>query len=333
MIRKMLFVIAAAVALSFMAADSVWACKFLDNAGCRSRRSCGWTYLCCPPADCCLPKTCEPVGPGTINVEQGTLKISPAEKPMESPKVAEPQPPKETPVVPPVEKPTAPSMPTPLPDSNAPTERAVEPKPVVPPITESPIAEPPKEPAVPAEPPIAEPPKAEPPKAEPPKAEPPKAEPPKAEPPKEKAAEPETDAFGNVIAQPPKKVEEPAAEPKAAEPKAEEPKAAEPKAEEPKAAEPKAEEPKAEEPKAEPPKEPEKKQEEADPFTKNNVKQYRLWTDASGEFQVNARFVGFVDGKVRLQKTNGRYVRIEMNQLCTADQRFLRQIESLAQNR
>jgi len=76
----------------------------------------------------------------------------------------------------------------------------------------------------------------------------------------------------------------------------------------------------------------EKKEEEKDPLSKNDVKEYRLWTDASGEFHVRAKFVGIVDGKVRLQKDNGRYVRIEMDLLCTADQRLIKQFESLAGN-
>jgi hypothetical protein len=47
---------------------------------------------------------------------------------------------------------------------------------------------------------------------------------------------------------------------------------------------------------------------------------------------VNARFVGIVDGQVRLQKANGRYVRIEMNLLCAADRNLVERIKMLASN-
>ena len=45
-----------------------------------------------------------------------------------------------------------------------------------------------------------------------------------------------------------------------------------------------------------------------------------MWTDASGKYQIEARFVSFQDGTVRLQKANGRYVRIGYDLLCWADQ-------------
>jgi hypothetical protein len=338
MIRKTFFMVATAVAVCF-AADSAWACKFLDNACCRYRRVCVWTYPCVSELDCCLPATCGPAATGSIKLGEGTLTITPSEKPKEAPKTESLPTPEVTPAITPTDIPAEPKMPTPPPESTTPIEKAVEPKPAIPAV-----AEPPKEPAPAAEPVIAEPPKEPAPVAEPPK-EP--AMPVEAEAPKAKPAEPETDAFGNAIAEPPKKAtEETPAEPKAAKPEAappkkvEEERAAEPKAAEPEAAPPKkaneepAAEPKAAEPVAEPPKapaEPEKK-EEADPFGKNQIKDYRLWTDASGEFQVNARFVGFADGKVRLQKPNGKYVRIEMTLLCVADQRLLRHVESLAGN-
>ena len=48
-----------------------------------------------------------------------------------------------------------------------------------------------------------------------------------------------------------------------------------------------------------------------------------MWTDASGQYQVEARFVSFQDGTVRLQKANGRYVRIAYDLLCSVDQDFV----------
>ena len=62
----------------------------------------------------------------------------------------------------------------------------------------------------------------------------------------------------------------------------------------------------------------------------NDVKTLRMWTDASGKYQVEARFVSFQDGTVRLQKANGRYVRIAYDLLCSVDQDFvLNQDQSL----
>ena len=69
-----------------------------------------------------------------------------------------------------------------------------------------------------------------------------------------------------------------------------------------------------------------------DPFgaNSNDVKTLRMWTDASGKYQVEARFVSFQDGTVRLQKANGRYVRMAYDQLCSVDQDFvLNQDQSL----
>jgi hypothetical protein len=61
-----------------------------------------------------------------------------------------------------------------------------------------------------------------------------------------------------------------------------------------------------------------------DPFgTRNDVKTLRLWTDASGTHRIEARFVSFTDGTVRLQKADGRYVRIEYGLLSAADQDYV----------
>ena len=116
--------------------------------------------------------------------------------------------------------------------------------------------------------------------------------------------------------------EKPAAEPAA---KPEEKPAAEP--EEKPAAEP-AKKPE-EKPAAEPAKKPAGKAED-DPFGQNDLQQLRLWTDASGKYQVEARFASFDGGSVRLQKVDGRYVRILLQELCQVDQRIVRQIESVA---
>ena len=49
----------------------------------------------------------------------------------------------------------------------------------------------------------------------------------------------------------------------------------------------------------------------------------RMWTDASGKYQLEARFVSFQDGTVRMQKANGRYVRIKYEMLCGTDQAYV----------
>ena len=69
-----------------------------------------------------------------------------------------------------------------------------------------------------------------------------------------------------------------------------------------------------------------------DPFGNagSDVKTMRTWTDASGKYRIEARFVSFQDGTVRLQKANGRYVRIAYDLLCSGDQGFvLNQDQSL----
>lgn len=351
MIRKTFLMAATIFSVSFIAADSVWACKFLDNLCYRVKRACAPVYPCVTPCDAvCLPDACKPAGRGSATFEGGTLHVQPpmkpADKPVETPKEDIPEPLTEmTPAVP-AEPATPATPPVAEPPAEKPVERDLtpaEPPVAEPPKAETPVAEPPKaespvaEPPK-AEPPVAEPPKTEPPVAEPPKTEPPVTEPPKAEPPAEpakpeKGTEPEDSLFD---APPPKNVEtpkEPEKEPakeEAKEPAKEE--AKEPAKEE--AKEPvKEPAPPAEEKKDEKKEEKKnEKEEEPDLFSKSDAKEYRLWTDISGQFQVKAKFVGIVDGKVRLQKPNGKYVRIEMNQLCSIDQRLVEQIKSLASN-
>ncbi|HBO43844.1 MAG TPA: hypothetical protein DD670_07930 [Planctomycetaceae bacterium] len=47
--------------------------------------------------------------------------------------------------------------------------------------------------------------------------------------------------------------------------------------------------------------------------------QLQIWTDASGSYRVEARFVSFDDSTVRLQRANGQFVRIAYDRLSTAD--------------
>ena len=58
----------------------------------------------------------------------------------------------------------------------------------------------------------------------------------------------------------------------------------------------------------------------------------RLGTDISGKYHVEATFVSVIGGTtVRLQKANGRYVRVAMDKLSLADQELVRgHLESVA---
>jgi hypothetical protein len=68
-----------------------------------------------------------------------------------------------------------------------------------------------------------------------------------------------------------------------------------------------------------------------DPFSSNDRGGMRLWTDVSGKYQVEATFVSFFDGTVRLKKSNGRYCRILLPKLSPADQEVVHEyVESLA---
>ena len=59
------------------------------------------------------------------------------------------------------------------------------------------------------------------------------------------------------------------------------------------------------------------------PFGHNDVKSLRMWTDISGKYHAEARFVSFQDGTVRLQKASGGYVRIEYDLLSATDKDFV----------
>jgi hypothetical protein len=60
-----------------------------------------------------------------------------------------------------------------------------------------------------------------------------------------------------------------------------------------------------------------------DIFGLQNPDAVRQWTDISGQYTLEARFVSLSDGTVRLQKANGRFVRIALDQLSPADQQFV----------
>jgi hypothetical protein len=53
----------------------------------------------------------------------------------------------------------------------------------------------------------------------------------------------------------------------------------------------------------------------------------RIWHDSSGQFSVEAEFVGYDQGRVRLRKPDGRTVLILREKLCAADREYLRELE------
>jgi hypothetical protein len=57
-----------------------------------------------------------------------------------------------------------------------------------------------------------------------------------------------------------------------------------------------------------------------------------MWTDITGQHQVEARLLSVSDGMVYLQKANGRYLRVPLDKLCDADQQVVHQVETLATN-
>jgi len=53
--------------------------------------------------------------------------------------------------------------------------------------------------------------------------------------------------------------------------------------------------------------------------------QFRTWTDATGKYQVEAAMIKFADGKVHLQKQDGKIVAVSSGQLSKSDQQYVRE--------
>jgi hypothetical protein len=276
------------------------------------------------PADVPPPPPVEPEAAPAVEPMQEEVKAAePAPKPVdqpkeapkpvemkEKPKAAEP-PPEPMPVEPAPAPEPAPVEPAPAPEPK-PVEPAPAPEPA--PVEPAPAPEPmPVEPAPAPEPAMP--------------AEEPKEEPAKKDPldslfgdlPKEPAAEP---AMPGEPA--------PAAEPAPAEkPAAEPPKDALDDLFGPPAAKPEAT-PKPQ-PKAESlddlfgPPAPAPKPAAADPFGMNEPAELpmRTWVDDTGSFQVTAKLVEILDGKVRLLKDTGKATTVDMLRLSEADQQYV----------
>jgi len=52
----------------------------------------------------------------------------------------------------------------------------------------------------------------------------------------------------------------------------------------------------------------------------------RTWTDASGRFKIEAKYVSFRDGTVKLQRTNGQTIEVPLDRLCEDDRRYVAQV-------
>ena len=57
---------------------------------------------------------------------------------------------------------------------------------------------------------------------------------------------------------------------------------------------------------------------------KSSEPDFRTWTDSTGKYTVEAEFVDFQDGKVRLRKGNGSIVALPIERLSAADQQFVK---------
>lgn len=65
----------------------------------------------------------------------------------------------------------------------------------------------------------------------------------------------------------------------------------------------------------------------ADKVTDNG---YRVWTDDTGTFRVNARLVVVLDGKVRLLKDTGKFTTVPFTRLSGLDLQFVEEQQKLA---
>jgi hypothetical protein len=142
----------------------------------------------------------------------------------------------------------------------------------------------------------------------------------------EKAVDPTPPKAAPIEVPAESRVAKPAETPKPPEKSAEPPKAVElpkpdvPKPDDVKPDMPKSDIPKPDAPKPDTPNTPKPKD---DPFGMAGKDTLRTWTDSTGRYQIEARFVSFEDGTVRMQKANGRFVRIAYELLGSADQAFV----------
>lgn len=153
---RWLSMIVAAMGVVFFAAESAWACRFMNNCCSRVPRRC--CVVCCDPAPCapvhCAPTPCGPI----TDAAQVAPTPSPETKPTESapsvaPPAPQPTPPAEKPAEPaappqemPADKPAEPAAPAekpaqPAPPADKPAEKPADaPAPPAKPIDDDPFA-------------------------------------------------------------------------------------------------------------------------------------------------------------------------------------------------
>ncbi len=51
----------------------------------------------------------------------------------------------------------------------------------------------------------------------------------------------------------------------------------------------------------------------------------RTWSDATGRFKIEAKLVSQKDGKVKLERSDGKSIEIELSKLSEADQKYLKE--------
>lgn len=54
----------------------------------------------------------------------------------------------------------------------------------------------------------------------------------------------------------------------------------------------------------------------------------RTWSDASGRFKIEAKLVSQKDGKVKLERTDGKTIEIELAKLSEADQKYIKELKN-----
>ncbi len=54
-------------------------------------------------------------------------------------------------------------------------------------------------------------------------------------------------------------------------------------------------------------------------------REYRVWKDTSGSFEVEAEFVFNRKGKVTLRKTDGKEIEVSISKLSADDRKFLKE--------
>jgi hypothetical protein len=60
------------------------------------------------------------------------------------------------------------------------------------------------------------------------------------------------------------------------------------------------------------------------PDPAEELRDYRIWTDASGKFTVEAKYAGIISGNVKLIKKDGKSVSLPIEKFGAADQDWLR---------